>query len=91
MNFEEPMEEVHNVEIMDNNLEGRYANFFKVGYSAFEFVFDFGQLYTGDQTGPVHTRVITSPFHAKVLVKLLRDSINQHEQTFGTIPNNGDQ
>ncbi len=27
------------------SLEGRYANYFKVGYNAFEFLLDFGQFY----------------------------------------------
>jgi hypothetical protein len=29
-----------------NPLEGEYANYFKVGYNAFEFILDFGQFYS---------------------------------------------
>jgi len=28
-----------------SKIEGRYANYFKVGHNAFEFVLDFGQYY----------------------------------------------
>ena len=31
------------------NLQGRYANYFKVGHNAFEFVFDLGQYYGDDE------------------------------------------
>jgi hypothetical protein len=30
-------------------LEGKYANYFKVGHNAFEFILDFGQLYLETQ------------------------------------------
>lgn len=65
---------------------GRYANYFKVGHNAFEFVFDFGQIYT--QVGPalLHTRIITTPVYAKTFLALLQESIDQHEQNFGAIP-----
>jgi hypothetical protein len=41
-------------------LEGKYANYFKVGYNAFEFVIDFGQCYSDDEEAQLHTRIITS-------------------------------
>lgn len=85
MNFEEPVGE----DIRGDDLVGRYSNFFKVGHSAFEFVIDFGQSYTENQAGRFHTRIVTSPFYAKVLLNLLHDSINQHEYKFGSIPRNG--
>ncbi|WP_454062773.1 DUF3467 domain-containing protein [Candidatus Nitrospira salsa] len=69
---------------------GQYSNFFKVGHSAFEFVLDFGQSYSEDQAEQYHTRIIISPFYARILVKLLRDSINKHEHNFGPIPYNNE-
>jgi hypothetical protein len=42
-------------------LEGRYANYFKVGHNAFEFVFDFGQYYPEIDEAELYTRIITSP------------------------------
>ncbi|MDL1977363.1 MAG: DUF3467 domain-containing protein [Deltaproteobacteria bacterium] len=66
-------------------LEGRYANYFKVGHNAFEFVVDFGQFYSGTQGAELCTRIITTPIHAKALSEILRESIEQYEQTFGPI------
>lgn len=70
-----------------DQLEGRYANYFKIGYNAVEFLLDFGQLYPEGKEAGLHTRIITSPIYAKALLELLRESINRHEQTFGVIPN----
>ena len=67
-------------------LEARYANYFEVGYNAFEFLLDFGQFYLDGEKAQLHTRIITSPTYAKALLELLRASIDRHEQTFGPIP-----
>lgn len=72
-------------------VEGRYANYFKVGYNAFEFVMDFGQLYPagepGDKNAQFHTRIITAPVYARAFVETLQDSIEQYAQSFGEIGN----
>jgi len=66
-------------------LEGRYANVFKVGHNAFEFLLDFGQFYPEPGVSQLHTRIITAPTYAKALLQTLRESIEQYEQTFGSI------
>jgi hypothetical protein len=67
-------------------LGGRYANYFKVGHNAFEFLIDFGQFYPETEKAQLHTRIITSPIYAKSLLEILRVSIDRHEQIFGAIP-----
>ena len=67
-------------------LEGRYANCFQVGHNAFEFVLDFGQYFPERQVVGLHTRIITHPIYAKVLLDLLQGSVARYEQTFGAIP-----
>ena len=67
-------------------LEGRYANYFKVGHNAFEFLLDFGQFYPESEKAQLHTRIITSPIYAKALLETLQESIGRYEQTFGSIP-----
>ena len=75
----------------DDKLEGRYANYFKVGYNAFEFVIDFGQCYNEEDNGEQpHTRIVTSPFYAKALLEMLQKSVSQYEQHHGTISENGE-
>jgi len=65
--------------------EGRYANYFEIGYNVFEFLLNFGQLYSGDEMARLHTRIITNPTYAKTFLKLLCDSIEQYEQRFRVI------
>ncbi len=63
-------------------LEARYANFFKIGSNAFEFLLDFGQFYPQNGDGLIHTRVVMSPVYAKALLQTLSDSISQYEKSF---------
>lgn len=67
-----------------NTLEGRYANYFEVGYNAFEFILDFGQLYAGGEEPHLHTRIITNAAYAKELLNTLRTSVDQYERSYGS-------
>jgi hypothetical protein len=68
-------------------IEGKYANYFKVGYNAFEFVVDFGQNYSENDEAELYTRVILAPAFAKALHASLEDSIRKYEKKFGKIQN----
>ena len=69
----------------ERKLEGRYANYFKVGHNACEFVIDFGQHYGESRKAKLHTRVITNPTYAKAILVTLKESIEQYENKFGRI------
>ena len=66
-------------------IEGSYANYFKVGHNAFEFVIDFGQYYTGNEEAELCQRIVTGPVYAKKLLKILEQSVQQYESSFGMI------
>lgn len=67
-------------------LESRYANYFKVGHNAFEFVMEFGQFYDdGEDRETIHSRIVTSPTYAKHLLQTLSHAIGQYETDYGTI------
>ncbi len=72
-------------------LEGKYANYFKVGHNAFEFVIDFSQFYPESEEAELCARIITPPIYAKILLETLRESIDRYEQTFGVIPSEDDK
>lgn len=63
-------------------VEGKYANYIEVGYNAYEFVIDFGQLYSETEAAELSTRIITSPVYAKLFQKILADSIEQYEENY---------
>ncbi len=67
--------------------EGKYANHFRIGYNAFEFLVDFGQFYDGNDDARVHTRVITSPVYVLELMEMLLDAIREYEKAYGEIKN----
>jgi len=59
--------------------EARYANFFQIGYNAFEFLLEFGQ-----REGRIHTAIYVSPQHAKLLSDLLQEALKAYNQRHGT-------
>jgi flagellum-specific peptidoglycan hydrolase FlgJ len=62
----------------------KYANYFQAGFNEFEFVIDFGEFYA-DQAEPVlHTGFITSPEYAQRLCDLLKNTLRDHRDQFGT-------
>lgn len=66
-------------------LEGLYSNSFKIGYNAFEFVIDFGQLYSGSVKSSDHTRIVTGPAYAKAFLELFNKVFKEYEARFGEI------
>ena len=67
-------------------VHGNYANYFKVGYNAFEFIIDFCQCYSenNDEEHP-QFRIITNPAYAKTLLEMLQASVDGYEKQFGKI------
>jgi hypothetical protein len=72
-------------EFTQDAIEGKYANYFEIGHNAFELLLDFGQRYSSEMRGRMHTRIVTGPSYAKELLRVLERSIEQYERTFGTI------
>lgn len=68
-----------------SSIRGQYANYFKVGYNAFEFIIDFGQFYSGNDNAELYTRLVLTPVHAKSLFETLGTSIESYEKRFGDI------
>ena len=59
--------------------DARYANYFQVGYNAFEFLLEFGQ-----REGRIHTSIYVSPQHAKILSELLLGALKEFNEGKGT-------
>jgi hypothetical protein len=68
--------------------ESKYANYFKVGHNAFEFIIDFAQLYSGQLREKVHTRIATSPAYARALLAVIQEAVDAYERDYGAIPKN---
>ncbi len=64
---------------------GRPTNGALIAHTADEFIFDFVLVMPGQQ--PVVTsRLVTSPRHAKALLRSLEDNIRRYEARHGEVP-----
>ncbi len=67
------------------NIEGKYANCFQIGQNKLEILIDFGQSYSENGEENFHTRIVCNPFYANVLLELLKTSVKQYENIYGSI------
>ncbi|MGL4609865.1 MAG: DUF3467 domain-containing protein [Trueperaceae bacterium] len=72
------------LELDKDTARGRYANMAVIAHTKDEFMIDFALAYPG-QPPLVSSRIITSPHHAKALLKSLEDNIKRYEERFGEI------
>jgi hypothetical protein len=70
--------------------EGKYANYFEVGYNPFEFYIDFGQYDPQSEKVQMHTRIVTNPACAKMMGETLSSSVESYEREHGAIPASSD-
>lgn len=73
------------LEIPPEVARGHYANLAIITHTHDEFIMDFALAYP-QQAPMVTTRVITSPRHAKALLRSLEENIRRFEEHHGVIP-----
>jgi len=74
-----------NVELGEKEAEGIYSNLAIITHSPAEFIIDFTRVVPGVPKAKVHARIITTPQHAKMLLKALQENVNKFEKRFGEI------
>jgi hypothetical protein len=62
-----------------------YVNFVRLGFNAFEFLFDLGTEFPDSDPVTIDTRVITNPADAKAFAQMLLEAIIRYEEKFGPI------
>jgi hypothetical protein len=67
------------------NLRAVYANFAIIAHTGTEFFVDFAQLLPGMNKSQVHTRVVMSPTHAKMLYRALGENLERYEAKHGEV------
>ena len=87
---EDPLADIvdthENDESGDEAATGAYANYFEVGHNPAEFLLVFGQLFPPAKRVRCHTRIVATPTHAKILSRMLWQSVGDYEKVFGEIP-----
>jgi hypothetical protein len=73
-------------------LEATYANLALITHSASEIIIDFARVLPNSPKAKVYARIITTPMHAKLLLRALGDNLEKYEAQFGEVklPADGD-
>lgn len=83
-NKENPGQQI-NIELGEKEAEGIYSNLAIITHSPAEFIIDFTRVVPGVPKAKVLSRIITTPQHAKMLMKALKENIERFESRFGEI------
>jgi hypothetical protein len=67
------------------NLDAAYSNFAVIQHTPAEFVIDFVRILPNMPVARVGARVVTTPMHAKLLLRALQENIDKYEAQYGTI------
>ena len=73
------------VTIDDATSQGHYVNFANILHNPTEFVLDFGRVVPGRPDVKVLSRILTTPFHAKQLLRALQQNVEMYERSYGEI------
>lgn len=82
---QDPKGQQINIELGEKEAEGIYSNLAIITHSPAEFVIDFTRVVPGVPKARVLSRIITTPQHAKMLLRALKDNIDKFESRFGEI------
>jgi hypothetical protein len=85
MDHKPPQEIQLRLKIDDAVAEGVYVNFGSIVHNRSEFILDLGRIVPGKPDVKILTRVLTSPLHAKQLLRALSQNIEQYEKSYGEI------
>lgn len=81
----DPKSQQINIELGEKEAEGIYSNLAIITHSPAEFIIDFTRVVPGAPKAKVHARIITTPQHAKMLLRALKENIDKFETKFGEI------
>ncbi len=84
MSKQENVQEIK-VELEGKIGEGSYSNLVIIAHSDSEFILDFATYLPGNPSARVHSRIVMTPKHAKLLMHSLQQNIGRFEDQFGEI------
>ena len=67
------------------DLDATYANFAMITHSPSEIIIDFARVLPNSPKSRVRARIVTTPFHAKLLLRALNENLEKYEAQFGEI------
>ena len=73
-----------NIEVPPD-LDAIYANFALITHSPSEIIIDFARVLPNTPKAKVYARIITTPLHAKLLLRALTENLKKYEAQFGEV------
>jgi hypothetical protein len=73
------------IDIDEATAQGAYSNLVLLNHSDNEFILDFAYVQPSTPRARVRARIISSPRHAKRLLRALEVNIRRYEERFGRI------
>lgn len=73
------------IQLDDETASGQYTNMAVINQNDSEFVFDFIYVQPQAPKAKVQARLITSPRHAKRLLKVLQQNVDAYERQHGEL------
>lgn len=67
------------------DLDATYSNFALITHTASEIIIDFARVLPNAPKSKVHARIISTPMHAKLLLRALGENLEKYEAQFGEI------
>ncbi len=67
------------------DLDAIYSNLAMITHSASEIIIDFARVLPKTPQAKVYARIITTPLHAKLLLRALSENLEKYEAQFGEI------
>ena len=68
-----------------SGLPTNYANFALIMHTPGEIIVNFASIMPGMQSAPIHTRIVMTPLHAKMMLNALAENLQKYETQFGEI------
>jgi hypothetical protein len=68
-----------------SGLPTQYANFALIMHTPGEIIVNFASIMPGMQTAPIHTRIVMTPLHTKMMLNALAENLQKYEAQFGEI------
>lgn len=73
------------IDIDDGTAQGAYSNLVLLNHNDTEFILDFAYVQPATNRARVRARIISTPRHAKRLLRALELNIRRYEEHFGRI------
>ncbi len=67
------------------DLDAIYSNLALITHSASEIIIDFARVLPNTPQAKVYARIISTPLHAKLLLRALTENLEKYEAQFGEI------